>query len=1060
MKYDFEMDLDESTSVGKIAAQIKPDSRILEFGPGNGRMTKHLMGAKNCDVSIVELDKELYRYVKQFASDAFYGNIEEYLWVDYFEGQVFDYIIFADVLEHLMDPQKTLEIVKQFLAEDGEILITFPNLAHNSVLINLFNNKLEWTEYGLLDATHKTFFTQSGFQKVFTEVGLWINIEDFTINQVGNNEIAALYSDLPIETQFAFKNRPFGEVYQYFYSLKSQPVTSPKLVIPDNSNYWKNVRLVFDYGDRQEERTYQVNTFTGENKAYFVDVPLGIKELTIYPTHPHLGGIVRFFVEIGGEPYGTVAGNAVFSQDEKYIFTNLETPYFTLFGDEIGGEQLALNLDYIFEGQYLHEMNQLMSYVSSFENQRQLIIDRYHNVVTGKIEKFGEVSLKELHRLLSFSIDKISYDETSNETIISGWAFTNSNHEEVTLSIPENQSPFYTVERVKRLDVNDAFGFSEELTCGFVLKMTDYLWSDKVALNIATKEGDKVSVTLDRRTGLAVSKNPFSRLRRIAGTVKRKGVTESVKWVLNRNKQKNLYQNWIHEHENFDLEAIKKEIEQFAYQPKISVAVPVYNVEEKWLDACVDSLKNQTYQNWELCIADDASPKAHIRPLLERYMADDDRIKVVFREKNGHISEATNSAIAIATGDYLGFMDNDDELAPHALFEIVKALNNEPDIDFFYTDEDKITVEEERFDGFFKPNWNAELILGHNYITHFVVVKKELLAEVGGLRTEFNGSQDYDFVLRATEKAKKIHHVPGIMYHWRAIESSTALNPESKGYAYIAGQHTLEAALERRGEKGTVEIAEFYGCYKINYQFDREPKVSILIHGQTKNISETVNTILSKTYYADYEVILSAKEKNHFSSTDPRIRFLEGSLNDQVALCSGEYIVLLNADITPKTGNWLHELMNFGQKNTVGVVTGRISDSKKQIANIGCSIDTIKKEIIFPELGAPEQNLGYYYRIALPRCVQAATEDCLLFKKSDFEDFGLQIGVDLDSQIKGIDFSLQILNVVGKEVVYTPYAKFEELSTMDRKISTQSIEQLTSKWQGAAQDPYANPYSL
>ena len=215
--------------------------------------------------------------------------------------------------------------------------------------------------------------------------------------------------------------------------------------------------------------------------------------------------------------------------------------------------------------------------------------------------------------------------------------------------------------------------------------------------------------------------------------------------------------------------------------------MPVYNVEEKWLQ-CVSSLQNQYYENWELCLADDASPSEHIKPMLEKYKELDQRIKVIYREENGHISEATNSALSIATGDFIGFMDNDDELAPQALYEVVKALNTDPTIDFLYTDEDKITENGRRFNAFYKSDWNPELILNHNYITHFVVVKRDLLEKVGGLNSAYNGAQDYDFVLRATEQAMKIKHIPGMMYHWRAIESSTALNPESKGYAYVAGQ--------------------------------------------------------------------------------------------------------------------------------------------------------------------------------------------------------------------------------------------------------------------------------
>ena len=195
MKYDFEMDLDEQSSVGKIAAQIKPGSKVLEFGPGNGRLTKHLIGAKNCQVSIVELDKELFDFVSEFSQDGFYGDIESFEWANYYAGQTFDYILFADVLEHLVNPAETLKKVREFLNEDGEILITFPNLVHNSVLIHLFNNELPWASYGLLDETHNSFYTHEGFKKVFEKAGLSIAMGN------ASDEIKRLCKDVSLTNE-------------------------------------------------------------------------------------------------------------------------------------------------------------------------------------------------------------------------------------------------------------------------------------------------------------------------------------------------------------------------------------------------------------------------------------------------------------------------------------------------------------------------------------------------------------------------------------------------------------------------------------------------------------------------------------------------------------------------------------------------------------------------------------------------------------------------------------------------------------------------------------------
>ena len=319
MKYDFEMETDESTSVGKIVAQIKENSDVLEFGPGNGRMTSYLMEEKKCQVSIVELDKELYDHVSQFSTNAFYGNIDENDWVEYFAGKTFDYIVFADVLEHLMNPQSALAKVKPFLKPGGQILITFPNLAHNSVLIDLFNNRLTWNETGLLDATHKSFYLQEGFEKVFAEVGLYIAKEDFTFNQVGYNEIPTTYEALPVEVQAAFKARPFGEVYQYFFALTAEPVEQPERVTPVNSYNEKNVHILINCGEEKETELDQpVDLQKPETKQFQLKIPEDVQLIKLFPSLT--GAIVKLSMTIDGETVPVAATNAFLVQENIYYF--------------------------------------------------------------------------------------------------------------------------------------------------------------------------------------------------------------------------------------------------------------------------------------------------------------------------------------------------------------------------------------------------------------------------------------------------------------------------------------------------------------------------------------------------------------------------------------------------------------------------------------------------------------------------------------------------------------------------------------------------------------------
>jgi glycosyltransferase involved in cell wall biosynthesis/SAM-dependent methyltransferase len=1047
MKYDFEMEVDESTSVGKIVAQIKENSKVLEFGPGNGRMTSYLMDEKNCSVSIVELDKELYDHVSQFSTDAFYGNIDEEAWTKYFEGQTFDYIIFADVLEHLMDPKSALKKVKPFLSEEGQILITFPNLAHNSVLIDLFNNKLDWRETGLLDATHKSFFVQSGFEKVFEEAGLFILKEDFTINQVGYNELESTYEDLPVEVRAAFKARPFGEVYQYFYALSKKAVEHPVRVIPENSSYMKNIHFLYDCGEEeQKEFDSQLNNVTGDNKTFTLNIPETIKLLKIFPSMT--GAVVDVTMSVDGTEIKTSATNAVYVKNNRYFFSDDQVPVMEINDKRIAGKTMTLHFDYQYEGGFSTTIHELIDYAVEMREGQQVLKNKKSMVRGKQMNKYKKVSISKFDSFISLNIDDIVRHVEEKKTVIRGWAYSREDKLPVTFEVTAETAIDYSTTTEYRRDVIDMFELKGDQDYGFEIEVNDPDDQPTYFLNVTAQNGRKLQYRLEKPNMV----QPGGKVQRALRSLQTRGLVGSMKWYFKRQEQLET---------PVDETAILEELKSFAFQPKISVAVPVYNVEEKWLDACVSSLQNQYYENWELCLADDASPSASIKPLLKKYADADDRIKVIYREENGHISEATNSALTIATGDYIGFMDNDDELAPQALYEVVKALNEDPTIDFIYTDEDKVTESGKKFNAFYKSKWNPELILNHNYITHFVVVKRSVLEKTGGLNTEFNGAQDYDFVLRATENAENIAHIPGMMYHWRAIESSTALNPESKGYAYVAGQKALQAAMDRRNIKANVEIAEFYGSYKINYIYETVPKVSLIITNETADINEYLKKILEKTIYENYEIVLPKAMKQLVQSTSNKIVYLEGQTRDAlIKSCTGEYVVLLDAGLVPTKSNWLIEMMNMAQQPSSGIVMGRIVDHRYRIENVGMSIDVEKKRLQYPEEGTPGKSLGYYYRIALPRNIQAATERCMIFRKADYLAVA-GIDEELGKDVMGTDLSLQFANKLDKTIIYCSYAIFkadERNKSLDKKGN---LKELMTKWsEQELVDSYRNPKRL
>lgn len=1081
MKYDFEMTVDEQSSVGKIVRQIKENSTVLEFGPGNGRMTNYLITEKKCQVSIVEFDEELYNFVMQFATDGFLGNIEEYKWVEYFKNTSFDYIVFADVLEHLVDPIMALKAAKTVLNPDGQILISFPNLAHNSALIGLFNNQLEWKEFGLLDHTHNTFYTQAGFEKVFQSLDLHIAIEEFTYSQVGQNEIQTAYEDLPEKIRYAFKMRPFGEVYQYFYALTKSPVEMPKRMQPINSHFVKQVQLVFTLDGKQEIHPLLYNQETKENQFSTHDIAANVNELKIVPFEGN--GVMEFYAEIEGKMIRPSKTNAVWVNGKTYVFTGIdENPYFVFTHDQIAGKTLSLYFNLVDQNSFSSLETQVLDYAHqqesvierlkethakellALENEKEELLTKTAQVLSRTSvkqgsEKWRMAELKHYHLYqdslfpdVKLMVETIENDPDRNVAIIKGWGFAVAQQTPLIYQVPLFEGLVSLVSPIYRKDVNEMFGLPEKEKYGFMIEIEQKQIEKVVGLLVSIPDTTTQYAFKFQRHNL--DNTPWAKKARyLLGAVRQQGLRNVLRNRKLRLEQADQYDKWIKENEQYDVAKVKQEIKRFGMTPKISLVVPVYNVEEKWLRACIDSLKNQYYDNWELCLADDASPKAEIRPLIERYVHEDARIKAVFREQNGHISEATNSAIELATGEYIGFMDNDDELAPQALYEVVKAINEDNEYEFIYTDEDKLNLAGKRFDPFFKPNWNPTLLLGHNYITHFVVVKRNILDKIGGLRSEFNGSQDYDFVLRATQAAKKVHHIPVICYHWRTVETSVAFDPKSKEYAYVAGQRAIEEHLSQRDIPAKVTMTKHYGAYKVDYLYQEEPLVSIIALGEYARVSLWIEDLLQNTYYSNIQLLVPKKFQQAFPTSDKRVSFVEGQAPfDLLEQANGEYIVCLNEWLTPKNADWLKELLNPLRQETVGAVTGKIVQKDERVLNVGVSLR--QPRVLFDDQGATKESIGYYFRSVLPREIYLATMDSLAIRKSDLET--LDYKHLLTQQPTATLFGPEVYTTLHQKFVFTPYSLFEY-------IGEKPEESYRLAWEDTFKtlhDPYQNPNAL
>lgn len=511
------------------------------------------------------------------------------------------------------------------------------------------------------------------------------------------------------------------------------------------------------------------------------------------------------------------------------------------------------------------------------------------------------------------------------------------------------------------------------------------------------------------------------------------------------------YQQWISEYDTIteaDLVELHRRISEMKNRPLISVLMPVYNVDEKWLRAAMDSVVEQAYPHWEFCIADDASPKPHIRKVLEEYAAKDDRIKVVFRETNGHISTASNSALELATGEYTVLLDHDDELTKHALFMVAAAVDENPAIDMIYSDEDLIDERGRRYFPKFKPDWSPDLLYSMNFVTHLSVYRTSILKRIGGFTIGREGSQDYDLALRFSEEiaAEKIYHIPHILYHWRAISGSVALASDEKSYAHGRAREALNAHFERKAISATA-VGGFGELHRTIFSLpEAAPKVSIILISGDKDHAGTERALREATEYENLEVI-SAKpaEGRSFYTT----------VNDAAHSASGEVLCFADGASVVRDEAWLKELAAIALQSGVGAVSGKVVTRKNRIKHAGFLLG-VGDGISRAHFGFHKYDLGSFMRLHVVQNFSAVSVELMAIRKSVFEEAG---GFDCDTfPASGADVDLCLrLREKGLRIVWTPWAEMIQVSE-PRRFESEAVEKLRSKWPGVFErDPHFNP---
>ena len=548
-----------------------------------------------------------------------------------------------------------------------------------------------------------------------------------------------------------------------------------------------------------------------------------------------------------------------------------------------------------------------------------------------------------------------------------------------------------------------------------------------------------------------------------------------------------LYSNWLSEFGlpfTFLERGVASHSNNLPASLLISLILPVYNSNSEWLARAISSVIAQTYPHWQLCIADDASSDGHMRPLLERLAAADSRIKLVFREQNGHISAASNSAIDIATGDWLVLLDHDDELALDALSRIADAIQRRPDCQLIYSDEDKIDEAGTRSDPYFKPDWNPDLFLSQNMFSHLGAYRADLVRAVGGFRMGYEGSQDYDLALRCIERIRpdQIVHIPRVLYHWRIHEGSTAHAIEAKPYAMVAGERALNDHLRRTGVDATAE-AVGYG-YRVRYVLPAVPPlVSLIIPTRNglKLLRQCVESIFEKTDYPHYEIIVVDNGSDDKATlryldalaTRPNVRVMRddrpfnySALNNAaVAQARGEVVGLLNNDLEVISAGWLTELVSHALRPGVGAVGARLwyADDTLQHAGVVLGIHGIAGHV---HRFLPRGDVGYCGRASLIQSFSALTGACLLVRKSVYEELGGLNETELQVACNDVDFCLRAREA-GYKNIWTPYAELYHHESASRGFddtpekqarSAKEVAYMKMRWgEALLNDPAYNP---
>lgn len=801
-----------------------------------------------------------------------------------------------------------------------------------------------------------------------------------------------------------------------------------------------------------------------------------------------IGETVRYYIE----------GWLVFPEDEV-DFTiqvmadgNKDIPYEITFRERKDVQEVLRLNKYVDKPGFSIYINDIREVLNTYKTidifvyangEKQLV---FHKNMEDIRKECGE-------KFIVYNIERL--DLFGKQVVIQGWCVDVWNYEEVDVHIfdDKEQELKFRMERILRVDVNKSYGITDN---AYRSGMNISLFRDSFDSSVLKLRLGNGSSYQEYVVDMEKFDAEFSKIGRLKKILSQK---EKNKQYIQKNGWKAFvdhlkfemdpsyaeYNMWLKMHSVTSVQLREQSKDRFSYEPLISIIIPLYNTPLHFLRELMDSLVKQSYKKIEICLAD-GSTSPEVGRFIQKKYGKDSRVRYKKLKKNRGISENTNEALAMASGEYIMLSDHDDIVTRDAVYEIVKAINKNPQtVDIVYTDEDKITMEGKNyFEPNFKPDFSWDYLRSSNYICHIFVVRKSIMDKIGGFRSKYDGAQDFDLILRCCEQAKDILHVPKVLYHWRSHPASTAENPESKMYAYEAGKKALEKHYERTGIAADVSMTKIFGRYRTTYHLQKEDLISVIIPNKDHidDLKLCLDSMYERTSYKNFEVIIvenNSTEKETFVYYEQiqmkyknlrmitwKDEFNYAAINNYaVKEANGNYLLFLNNDVEILSENWMEEMLGYCQREDVGAVGARLyfPDDTIQHAGVIIGMGGIAGHIFS---GTPRVEYGYQARLVSAQNLSAVTAACMMVKKSVFDAVD---GFDETYKVAFNDVDLCMkIRTLNKLIVYTPYAELYHYESKSRgsedTIEKQSrfigeVKNFENKWGDILEkgDPYYNP---